>query len=137
MQIELTSEELETLKELFNDWGSDQPYADYAKVRALAEKLGFWEPEPDPTEEELKRREEFINSPIGKIMSELFKRNNEFIAKTLLDRKLDVKFTKGDADNNYQWNDKIGSSLRIRLPNDYVVKDNNILLVNKDDSEKA
>ena len=75
MQIELNDEELETLNELFNDWGSDCPDADYDKVRALAEKLGFWEPEYKSTEEELKRMaEEFTNSMRAEI-KEMIKRN--------------------------------------------------------------
>lgn len=84
MQIELNDEELETLKELFNDWGSDCPYADCIKVRALAEKLDFWEPEQLPTEEELKLSEEFRNSPNGRLMTELFKQSNEMLIKLVV-----------------------------------------------------
>ena len=115
MQIELNDEELETLNELFNDWGSDCPDADYDKVQALAEKFGFWKPKQPPTEEELKRREEFANSPLGQLTRDIVKRAYETIGKQLLEQK--ELFDKKDAE--------IGSTLRIKLPNDYQVKNDN------------
>lgn len=71
--MQFTDDEIETLKEILSDWGSDMPCADYAKVKALGVKIGVWEEEKPPTEEELKRREEFINSPYGLLMSKLLK----------------------------------------------------------------
>ncbi len=55
--------------------------------------------------------------------AELFRRNNEYAAKILLDQKVDIAFVRGDASHNYQWPVEIGTELKIRLPNDYSVKD--------------
>ena len=117
----LSAEEIEIVRELISDWGSDCPALCSDRLRPLAEKLGMWEPELPPTPEELARREEFRNSPMGEKISEMFRRNNEHFVKSLLEHKTDCSFTKSDEDNNYQW------PIRIRFPNDYVVSDDSTL----------
>lgn len=111
MIIEFTPDEMDTLRDAFNDVGNDCPGVDWDKFKALGVKLGFREAEKPPTEEELKRREEYNNSPTGKIMRELFARSNEQLAKMMLK---DYESCK-----DMQW--PIGAQLRIKLPNDYAV----------------
>lgn len=112
--FELTDDEFDTLREAFNDVGCDCPGVDWDKYKTLGVKFGFWEAEKPPTEEELKRREEVANSPFGIMMKELFNNTCENIFHDT------VKFFEGE-----QWDTKntIGSQLRIRLPNDFNVKD--------------
>lgn len=102
-----------TLREAFDDVGCDCPSVDGDKLKALGVKLGFWEAEKPPTEEELKRREEFANSPYGKMMAKLMKRTNDYLIDKFLE---DMSFYQGA-----QWNTR--SDLRIKLPNDYNIKD--------------
>lgn len=111
-----TDEDIEIIKEVFSDWGSDMPCADYDKVCAVGVKLGVWEEETPPTEEELKRREEFAKSPYGLMMSKLFIQTNDYfnkMAEELIEQK---EFFEGQ-----QWGDdaKIDTQLRIRLPKDF------------------
>jgi hypothetical protein len=105
MNIELTDEEFETLKNVFDDWGSDCPDTDVAKWRTLGEKLGFIEPIPEPTAEEIKRREEFAKS-----MRPILEASNHLL-EGITFKPIDVLFGQT----------KIGSTLRIKLPNDYKV----------------
>lgn len=114
----LTDDEFETLRDLFSDHGSDCPYTDSDKLQALGEKLGILQPIPEPTPEELKRREEFRNSPYGLMMSELMKSANATMARMLIDQQRDSAFMSGE-----QWGKdaKIGTTLKIRLPADYIV----------------
>lgn len=94
-QMQFTDEELEIIKEVFSDWGSDCPSADYAKVKLLGVKLGVWEEEKPPTEEELKRREAYANSPEGIMMINLFKHTNLFFEKIAKEELMkDVEFWK-------------------------------------------
>lgn len=111
--IELTDDEMETLRDAFNDVGCDCPGVDWAKFKALGVKLGFWEAEKPPTEEELKRREEFANSPLGKLTKEMFARSNEQLMQAYAK---DLLFTEGQ-----QWEGEEFARLRIKLPNDYQV----------------
>lgn len=128
----LTDDEYKTLSQIFDDVGNDCPNVDSDKMQALGEKLGILKPIPPPTPEELKRREEFANSDFGKAISRLFANANEHIAKALLEHEADLGFVMSDRTNNYQWpeNLKIGDTFRIRLPKDYVVKDENKLHIN-------
>lgn len=116
MQIELSNEELETLKNIYQDWGSDCPGTDYDKYKNLGIKLGWREPDFELTEEELKRREEFRNSSLGKLTSDLFKQANKKYIEMMKNWKQDAEFMK-----ETQQSVKIGSSLKIRLPYDYYV----------------
>lgn len=128
MLINLTDDEFETLRSLFDDYGSDCPCTDSEKLQALGEKLGIVEPVPPPTEEELRRREEFCNSPYGRLMSELFKQSNEFMALTAAEAMKDNAFMRGT-----QWpKGKIGTTLRVRLPSNYVVTNGPPLNIKKD-----
>jgi len=114
--MQFTDDEIEIIKEVFSDWGSDMPCTDYDKVRGLGIKLGVWEEEKPPTEEELKRREEFRNSPYGLMISKLFSQTNDYfnkMAEELVDQKA---FMDGE-----QWGDgaEIGTKLRIKFPKDF------------------
>lgn len=112
--FELSDEEFEILKDLFSDHGSDCPYTDSNKLQALGEKFGILEPIQPPTEEELKRREEFRNSPFGLMMSKMLVSINMSIVEDILKpNALIENFGKEGA--------KIGSTLKIKLPNDYTV----------------
>lgn len=117
MNFELTDEEYQTLKDIFDDWGSDCPYTDCDKRQALGEKLGILEPIPPPTEEELKKQEEFRNSPTGLMLAALMKQSNHFMQKIAEDLIKDNAFMSGE-----QWEDKIGTELKIRIPNNYNIK---------------
>lgn len=110
--MQFTNDEIETLKEILSDWGSDCPSADYAKVQAIGVKLGVWEKEKPPTEEELKRREEFVNSPLGRQIQETIKRSNDKMAEILLEQQKDYMFFAGE-----QW--PVGTVLKIKLPDDW------------------
>lgn len=112
--MQLTDQDIETIKELLRDHGSDFPNADCAAVQALGEKLGVYEPELPPTAEELKRREEFVKSPMGIAMKEMFAVWNRYMAELAIIELMDGKFWISDAEN--------GSTLRIKLPNDYASK---------------
>lgn len=91
------------------DVGCDCPGVDWDKFKALGVKLGFWEVEQPPTEEELKRREEFRNSPFGKSMSDMWQRANVNLAEMFA---RDIEFY-----NTSKW--PIGTDLRSKLPNNY------------------
>jgi|HubBroStandDraft_2_1064218.scaffolds.fasta_scaffold357458_1 hypothetical protein len=109
--MELTVEDIEVLKDVFDGYGNDCPGGNTDKIQALAEKLGIWKPIEPPTEEELKRREEFRNSPLGKQISELFSQSNEYLIAALENHKLDVLYSKGT-----QW--PVGTELNISIPDD-------------------
>lgn len=115
--MQLNEQEIEIIKELIADHGSDCPYLDSDRLRPLAEKLGVWEPEKPLTEEELKRREEWANSPYGKIMSEMLTRVNKNIVDNLLNNNM---FYDDKLWNKKEY--KIGTTLKIRMPNNYQVK---------------
>ncbi len=128
--MQFTDEEIETIKEVFQDWGNDCPYTNYDKVHAIGVKLGIWEEEKPPTEEELQRRKEFAESPMGVVMSKMFKRANDYYTKPVLEKNEALKFMKGDAANHFQWPEefakesvKIGSKLKIRMTSDYTKKE--------------
>lgn len=111
MNFELTNDEFETLKDIFNDHGSDCPYTDSAKLQALGEKIGILEPIPEPTEEELKRREEF-----AKRMRPILEASNYLLEGVIKDLiKPNILYGEMKL--------PIGTTLRIKLPNGYVTKD--------------
>jgi len=72
-----------------------------------------------PTAEELaereRRYEEIRNSPFAKQQREILSASNYLLADIYKNNTADLFAVK---------NFKIGSTLRIRLPNDYVVKEN-------------
>lgn len=124
--IELTDDEFNTLHEAFNDVGCDCPGVDWDKFKALGVKFGFWEAEKPPTEEELKRAEEWRNSPSGKLMSDLMKQSNEMSINMAYEYVKDVSFMNGP---EWEWSkDTFGFVLRTRLPNDYQIKDTPIYI---------
>lgn len=113
--MQFTDEEIEIIKEVFSDWGSDCPWANYDKVRAIGVKLGIWEEKKPPTEEELARRKAFQESPLGIQMQEMFKRTNEMMVKSFLEQQEAVNLFKGE-----QWTDNEAKELRIRFPKDFM-----------------
>lgn len=131
MLIELSDDEIEILCDVFNGYGCNCLSGDTNKIQVLAERLGIWKPGTPPTEEELKRREEFAKSPYGKLILDLIQRSNEHMAPMMLNMTLKVYDDNKNVFIDYggkEWsneNVKIGSTLRIRLPNDYKVNDDN------------
>lgn len=127
--IEFTDEEVETIKEIICEWGSDYPCTDYEKVQELKYKLGL---EKRPTAEELaeqeRKRKEFADSPFGKQMAEIMSRSNayleEFVTQAIC--KDNILFFSGP-----QWKledfkilgNAIGPNLKINLPEDFKVKE--------------
>lgn len=115
--IELTDDEMVTLRDAFDDVGNDCSGVDWDKLKALGVKLGFWEAEQPPTAEEIARREAYLSDPLVKQCQEMFKR----ISDNLFEKYAkDIEYYDGS-----RW--PVGGQLRIRLPNDYQVKDKNIL----------
>ena len=114
--MELSDQEIELVRRLIQDLGSDCPDLSCDEIRPLAEKLGVWEPEKPLTPEQIKQREEWANSPYGKAMSEMLISANKHMAELVMQENplLDALLDKKPG--------KIGSTLRIRLPNDYAVK---------------
>lgn len=135
--MQFTDQEIETIKALIRDHGCDYSLeTDSAEYQALGEKLGVLAPEPIPTAEELaeqaKRREEFAKSPMGLIMSEMLTRSNKYMAGIIA---RDMEIFQSNVENGFQWPvrlinpdgstedvpiNTVGSTLRIRLPNDYI-----------------
>ena len=113
--MQLTPDEIEVVKALISDHGSDCPALSCKELRPLAERLGVWEPELPPTAEELAQREAFAQSPLGKQMIEMFRQCAKSLAKMETERLLTKSFF-----DEPQW--KVGDTLRIRLPKEYIVK---------------
>jgi hypothetical protein len=90
--FELTDDEYSTLREIFYDHGSDCPVTCSEHYQALGEKLGILEAIPEPTEEELKRREEFRNSEAGQLISKIFSDCNSLMSKMAADIMKDNAF---------------------------------------------
>lgn len=63
--MQFTDDEIEIIKEVLADWGSDCPSTDYKKVQAIGVKLGVWE--------------EFKNNPYGQVMSKILNQSNEYL----------------------------------------------------------
>lgn len=116
MTTQFTDDEIETIKSLICNHGSDCPGTDYQKVLELSYKLGLEQrPTPEELEAEEKRNKEFRESELGKRLAELFTITNVQSEK-LYNRIIeDNIFCK-----NIQW--PIGSELKIKLPNDYLIK---------------
>lgn len=104
-QMQFTDDEIETIKEVLSDWGSDMPCADYNKVQAIGIKLGVWEEEKPPIEEEIKKQEEFRNSPLGLEISKRLNQSNEEFKKLNEQWNLDFELMRG-----IQWGTKLISS---------------------------
>ena len=117
MTTQFTDDEIETIKSLISEWGSDCPDTDSDKVQELRYKLGL---SIRPTTEEIaareKRYDEIRNSPYGKQMAEIMSASNQYLEKMAEDiLGPNVLFDKTDF--------KIGSTLRIKMPTDYDKKD--------------
>jgi len=118
--MNFTDQDIETIKELLRDHGSDCPGADSDAVQALGEKLGVYQPELPPTAEELKRWEERAKDPMWIVLSQMMSSMNAHLAQSIADDiTRDSPFLSALSANS---DEKIGSTLRIRLPNDYTVK---------------
>lgn len=109
--MQFTDDEIETIKDIIIDWGSDCPNADSDKVKELEYKLGLAvRPTAEEIAEQEKRRKEFAETPYGKQMAELFKMANNLMPDVYKTPSILVG------------SEKIGSTLRIILPTDYQVK---------------
>lgn len=129
--MQFTDQEIETIKTLIRDHGCDYSLeTDSAEYQALGEKLGVLEPEREMTPEELKRQEEFANSPMGIAMRGMFETANKKMVELIGKEFLDRQFWEGE-----QWPtsflqispDGITKEVpinlvRVRLPKDYAVK---------------
>ncbi len=113
MIVELTDDEMVTLREAFDDVGSDCPGVDWDKFKALGVKLGFWEAEKPLTAEEIASRQEFAASPYARQMAALWAISNEKLEKIARQCMVDGEFFSED-----QWS-KDQTTLRVKLPNDY------------------
>lgn len=117
--MQFTDEEIETIKEIICEHGSDCPYTDSNKILALQIKLGLKKNYSNWSPEDAARRMEFKNSPFAQQMSKLFADANSYADKVVADILNDKNFFCGE-----QWDkaSKIGSELRIRLPIEYNLK---------------
>lgn len=68
-----------------------------------------------PTAEDIARHEAFRATPFGKIMHEMMRRQAQKTAEELLRIDADYAFISGE-----QW--PVGTTLKIKLPNDYAGK---------------
>lgn len=101
--MQFTDDEIETIKALIEDRGFEYSLtSDSDKVWALGVKLGIREPILPPTEEELRKQEEFRNSPMGLKLSEILKQSNEELKKLNEQYKSDFDFC-----NSILWGTKI------------------------------
>lgn len=109
-----TDDEIETIKALILECGSDCPDVNWDKRQALGEKLGCLDPIPEPTEEELQRRKEFRESPTGVMLTGMFSRCVNYAARDLIEQQADFNFAR-----DVFWGTKEikpGDVLRIKLP---------------------
>lgn len=113
--IVLHEEAFEELRSAFIESGAlpDDEEMHNATMFAVSD-LTFKLYEYIPTAEEIARRDAFMATPFGRIMSEMFTRSNKYIADLNKDFVLDRSFISGQ-----DW--PVGSNLRIRLPKDYKV----------------
>ncbi len=76
-----------------------------------------------PTPEEIERNRQFAESPLGKACIGMFKRANDKFVKELTEQKSAAEFFAAE-----QWASReIGTTLKIRLPNDYTLIDGPLL----------
>lgn len=118
MTTQFTDEEIETIKELICDWGSDCPCTDYEKVQELKYKLGLEKrPTPEELAEQERKRKEFSDSDMGKQLNAIFKSANDHMEKFAFEVMKPVNiFYSGE-----QWTkDQI---LKINAPEDYNIKE--------------
>jgi hypothetical protein len=113
--MELSDKEVDLVRRLISDWGTDCPELSMSEIQPLAEKLGVWEPEVPPTPEEIKRREEFMKSPAGLAIAELFDRSNRQFAEDEAEKLMTKNYLSG-----VQWGE-IGSDVKVRLPLGWLV----------------
>lgn len=114
MAITFTDDEIETIKSIISEHGSDCPGTDSDKVLELEYKLGLSvRPTAEEIAEQERKRKEWAESPYGKQMTEILNASNYLISDIYTN--VDVLFGVKDF--------KIGSTLRIRLPNDYNLKE--------------
>lgn len=110
--MRFSDDEIETIKSLICEWGSDCPDTDSDKVKKLEYKLGLSvKPTPEEIAERERRDEEFRNTSFAIMMKEMFKSCNRALIESMAKN---VMFD--------ETNLKIGSTLRIKLPNDFEVK---------------
>lgn len=102
--MQFTDDEIETIKLLIDERGYDDPTSDFEKVWALGVKLGVREPVIPPTEEELKRREEFRNSPIGLKISELLSSSNQYLIDLDKQYSIDVLYGSVRLPSGFKFN---------------------------------
>lgn len=112
--MNFTNEEIELIKDLICDWGSDCPGADSKQVELLGQKLGVIEVRSEEEiEHERKRAEEFANSDAGKQIAAMMTLSNGYI-DDLIKRQFDdknlfngkvLKITVSN-DYNLQWKNK-------------------------------
>lgn len=101
--MQFTDDELETIKALIEDHGFEYSLtADFDRVWALGVKLGIREPILPLTEEELKKRAEFANSPLGLKISKMLSQSNEELKKLKANWKSDFDFAR-----DVSWGTKI------------------------------
>ncbi len=109
--MQFTDDEIETIKSIILEHGCDCPGTDSDKVKELEYKLGL---SIRPTPEELaaheKRMQEWRESDSGKAFVQALSYHNHLLED--ISGTPDVLFGSM----------KIGSQLRIRLPNDYNIK---------------
>lgn len=75
--MQFTDDEIETIKDIINEHGSDCPGTDYDKVQELKYKLELDKRStPEEVAEQEKRRKEFAESDLGKLTIARFERNN-------------------------------------------------------------
>lgn len=118
--MQFTDDEIETIKDIINEHGCDCPGTDFDKVQELKYKLGLDKrPTPEEIAEQERRRKEFAESDLGKLTIAAFERSTALFLEQQKEWHKDNVFI-----NSEQWDGKISSQLRIRLPTDYVVRNN-------------
>jgi hypothetical protein len=114
--MQFTDDEIETIKSIICDWGSGFLDTDSDKVKELEYKLGLSvRPTPEEIAERERRYEEIRNSSYAKMIAELMSHTNNYLTKSIFSHIL--KPSPFD-----ETNFKIGTNLRIKLPNDYAIK---------------
>lgn len=72
-----------------------------------------------PTEEDIRRREEFEATPFGQTMKAMMAKSAKYAAESIIERNALLEFLNSDKENNWQWPDSIfPTTLKIRLPDE-------------------
>lgn len=112
MAIQFTDDEIETIKSVLQEWGSDCPDTDGEKVQELRYKLGLEKrPTPEQIAEWDRKRKEWAESESGILFSKIMASADNYLEQI-------AKNLQATPDILYDVTE-IGASLRIRLPNDY------------------